>query len=63
MIFLDTNILSYYFNGDIKIRNRIVESLNKKKKSCLTVINAYEILKRRIIYRISKKGNGFYGRQ
>jgi tRNA(fMet)-specific endonuclease VapC len=45
MIFLDTNILSYYFNGDIKVRNKIVESLNEKKRICLTVINEYEILK------------------
>jgi tRNA(fMet)-specific endonuclease VapC len=45
MIFLDTNILSYYFNGDIKVRNKIIESLNKKKRICLTVINEYEILK------------------
>jgi tRNA(fMet)-specific endonuclease VapC len=45
MIFLDTNILSYYFNGDMKVKDRIIESLSKDEKICLTVINVYEILK------------------
>jgi tRNA(fMet)-specific endonuclease VapC len=45
MIFLDTNILSYYFNGNIKIKNKITEALNKNEIVCLTSINVYEILK------------------
>jgi tRNA(fMet)-specific endonuclease VapC len=45
MIFLDTNILSYYFNGNIKIKNRITEALNKNEMVCLTSINVYEMLK------------------
>jgi tRNA(fMet)-specific endonuclease VapC len=45
MIFLDTNILSYYFNGNIKVKDKIVESLSKKEIICLTAINVYEILK------------------
>jgi tRNA(fMet)-specific endonuclease VapC len=45
MIFLDTNILSYYFNGNVKIKDKIIETLNKNEKICLTIINVYEILK------------------
>jgi tRNA(fMet)-specific endonuclease VapC len=45
MIFLDTNILSYYFSGNIKIKDKIIESLGKEEKICLTIINVYEILK------------------
>jgi tRNA(fMet)-specific endonuclease VapC len=45
MTFLDTNILSYYFSGNIKIREKILESLNKNEQICLTAINVYEILK------------------
>jgi predicted nucleic acid-binding protein len=45
MTFLDTNILSYYFNGNIKIKEKILESLNKSEQICLTAINVYEILK------------------
>jgi tRNA(fMet)-specific endonuclease VapC len=45
MIFLDTNILSYYFNGNIKVKDKIIESLGKEEKICLTAINVYEILK------------------
>ncbi|MDR1322629.1 MAG: type II toxin-antitoxin system VapC family toxin [Gracilibacteraceae bacterium] len=45
MIFFDTNILSYYFNGNIKVKEKIVESLSNKEIICLTAINVYEILK------------------
>lgn len=45
MTFLDTNILSYYFNGNIKIKEKILGSLNKNEQICLTAINVYEILK------------------
>jgi tRNA(fMet)-specific endonuclease VapC len=45
MIFLDTNILSYYFNGNIKVKDKIIESLGKEERICLTAITVYEILK------------------
>ena len=45
MIFLDTDILSYYFSGNIKIRDKIIVSLNTGEQISLTSINIYEILK------------------
>jgi tRNA(fMet)-specific endonuclease VapC len=45
MIFLDTNILSYYFNGNIKVKGKIIEALHKDERICLTAINVYEVLK------------------
>jgi predicted nucleic acid-binding protein len=45
MIFLDTNILSYYFAGNIKIKEKILETINGGEEICLTSINVYEILK------------------
>jgi tRNA(fMet)-specific endonuclease VapC len=45
MIFLDTNIISYYFNADIKIKEKILETIDNNENICTTVINIYEILK------------------
>jgi len=45
MIFLDSDILSYYFSGDIKIRNKVMETLKNKEQMALTIINVYEALK------------------
>ena len=45
MIFLDSDILSYYFSGDAKIRDKIIEILKSKEPIALTVINVYEALK------------------
>jgi tRNA(fMet)-specific endonuclease VapC len=45
MIFIDTDILSYYFSGNVKIRNKIIESIKNGNPICLTSINVYEILK------------------
>jgi len=45
MIFLDTNIISYYFNGNIKIKEKILEAIDSNVNICTTVINIYEILK------------------
>jgi tRNA(fMet)-specific endonuclease VapC len=45
MIFLDTNILSYYFAGNIKIKDKILEIINGGEELCLTSTNVYEILK------------------
>ena len=45
MIFLDSDILSYYFAGDFKIHNKIKETINAGEKIALTAMNVYEILK------------------
>jgi tRNA(fMet)-specific endonuclease VapC len=45
MIFLDTNIISYYFNANTKIKEKLLEIIDKDENICTTVINIYEILK------------------
>jgi tRNA(fMet)-specific endonuclease VapC len=45
MIFLDSDILSYYFSGNVKIRDKIIEAVIKKEQIALTTINVYELLK------------------
>jgi len=45
MIFLDTNIISYYFNANTKIKEKILEIIDNDENICTTVINIYEILK------------------
>jgi len=45
MIFLDTNIISYYFNANTKIKEKILEAIDNGEDICMTVINIYEILK------------------
>jgi tRNA(fMet)-specific endonuclease VapC len=45
MTFLDSDVLSYYFSGDIRIHNKIKETINTSEKIALTIINVYEILK------------------
>jgi tRNA(fMet)-specific endonuclease VapC len=45
MIFLDSDILSYYFSGNTKIRDKIAEAIASKEQIALTAINVYEILK------------------
>jgi tRNA(fMet)-specific endonuclease VapC len=45
MIFLDSDILSYYFSGNIKIREKIAEAIKNKEQIALTAINVYETLK------------------
>jgi tRNA(fMet)-specific endonuclease VapC len=59
MIFLDTNIISYYFNGNIKIKDKILEVLDKNEEICLTMINVYEVLKGFRWRENKKKENGF----
>lgn len=44
MIFLDTDILSYFLAGNVIIRDKIFEAM-KNDSICLTSINVYEILK------------------
>jgi tRNA(fMet)-specific endonuclease VapC len=45
MIFLDTNIISYYFNANAKIKEKILEIIDNDEIICTTVINVYEIFK------------------
>jgi tRNA(fMet)-specific endonuclease VapC len=45
MIFLDSDILSYYFSGNIKVREKITEALENREQIALTAINVYETLK------------------
>ena len=45
MIFLDSDILSYYFSGNEKVRDKIIETINGKEQIALTIINVYEVLK------------------
>ena len=45
MIFLDTDIISYYFNANIKIKEKLLEAIDNNNNICTTVINIYEILK------------------
>jgi tRNA(fMet)-specific endonuclease VapC len=45
MIFLDTNIISYYFNSNEIIKEKILEIIDNNENICTTVINIYEILK------------------
>jgi tRNA(fMet)-specific endonuclease VapC len=45
MIFLDSDILSYYFSGNTKVREKITEALANREQIALTAINVYETLK------------------
>ena len=45
MIFLDSDILSYYFSGNSKIYDKVAETINTGEKIALTAINVYELLK------------------
>jgi predicted nucleic acid-binding protein len=45
MKFLDTDIISYYFNGNRKIQEKLLEMVDNNENISITVINAYEILK------------------
>ena len=45
MIFLDTNIISYYFSANIRVKEKILEIIDNDENICTTVINIYEILK------------------
>jgi len=44
-IFLDTDIISYFFAGNINIYNKIVEEINSGNQICLTCVNVYELVK------------------
>lgn len=45
MIFLDTDILSYFFAGNTRIRDNIQESIKRGERISITSINVYEVLK------------------
>ena len=45
MIFLDSDILSYYFAGNSEIHNKMKETINAGERIALTAMNVYEILK------------------
>jgi len=45
MIFLDTDIISYFFNANTKIKEKLIEIINNNENICMTIINVYEILK------------------
>jgi tRNA(fMet)-specific endonuclease VapC len=45
MIFLDTDILSYYFSGNATIKDKLLKAIQSGHKIALTSINVYEILK------------------
>jgi len=45
VIFLDTDVISYYFNANIRIKEKMLEAIDGGEDICVTVINIYEILK------------------
>jgi tRNA(fMet)-specific endonuclease VapC len=45
MIFLDTNIISYYFNANNTVKEKLMDAIDDGEEICTTVINIYEILK------------------
>jgi len=59
MIFLDTNIISYYFNADTTIKEKMLEIIDKDENIAITIINVYEILKGLKWRNNTKKENQF----
>ncbi|MCL2116036.1 MAG: PIN domain-containing protein, partial [Methanobrevibacter sp.] len=45
MIFLDTDIISYYFHGNNKITTNLIKAFKSKEPVAITIINVYEISK------------------
>ena len=45
MIFLDSDIISYYISGSIKIRDHLHGALISGDEIAITIINVYEIIK------------------
>ena len=45
MIFLDTNIVSYYLNGNKAVTNEILNLFDEDITLCITAVNVYEVLK------------------
>jgi predicted nucleic acid-binding protein len=38
MIFLDTNIISYYFNANNKVKEKLMEAVDSDEEICTTVM-------------------------
>ena len=45
MIFLDSDIITYYFQANKRIKERLDSAILDDELICTTVINAYEVLK------------------
>jgi len=45
LIFLDTNIISYYLKSDENIIDKVMENIDNDDILCTTLLNVYEILK------------------
>ena len=45
MIFLDTDTISYYFNGNNNVTTKLIETFKNDESVAITSINVYEILK------------------
>jgi tRNA(fMet)-specific endonuclease VapC len=45
MIFLDSDIISYYLSANTKVKEKIIEAIDVGEDICITVMNVYEILK------------------
>ncbi|MDR0822965.1 MAG: type II toxin-antitoxin system VapC family toxin [Endomicrobium sp.] len=45
MLFLDTDIVSYYFAGDAIVRDKLLDNIKDNQKICLTALNVYEVVK------------------
>jgi len=45
VIFLDSDIVSYYFSGNQQIRDKILETIKNQEKIAVAAINIYELLK------------------
>ena len=45
MIFLDTNIISYYLNDCTVVKEELRKAMRNQETICTTLLNVYEILK------------------
>jgi len=45
MIFLDTDIISYYLDGDFNIKKCLDNAFRQNVEICTTVVNVYEVIK------------------
>ena len=45
MIFLDTDILSYFFSSNALVRDKLRDAVDNGEQIAMTAINVYEVLK------------------
>jgi len=45
MIFLDTDVISYYYNNDERIKTKLFEAIDNDEIICITTMNIYEVFK------------------